>query len=915
MSPFDPDRWRILSPLLDAALALEPEARESWLMAQRRADPDLAAELERLLSREVVLDEEGFLEPAPRRDAAGEAMSLAGTTVGAYVLERAIGTGGMGTVWLARRQDGRFEGSAAIKFLSLAVAGPTGEVRFRREGDALARLSHPNIARLLDAGVSAAGQPYLVLEYVDGEPLDAWCDRRRLPAQARLRLFLQVLAAVAHAHANLIVHRDLKPSNILVTADGMVKLLDFGIAKLLEEGRDGEATLTRDPLLTFEYASPEQVRGERVSTATDVYSLGVVLYRLLAERHPTSADCHTPVDHMRAILDTGPARLSQAVTPGGGPVTAEDATRVASARGTEPERLRRTYVGDLDNILAKALRKEASERYQTVTALANDIEHYLHHEPVSARPADWGYRAAKFLRRHRGSMTAAAVVTLALLSATGVAIRQMSVARRERDEALQALQRASALTTVEEVLGTDSRAADGRELSTTQRLQLALHVLEAAFPGQPSLVAEGTVDLANRYYEMGNRKTQRRLLGRARALARRAGLPVDLALADCARVYSFAYDEMLDSARTDLAEAMASLKRVGGGPDEVAILCLQARGQLLVAENRPDAAVPLLVRAVARSSTPVEPRDFRLSVLNDLAQAMRAAGRTRQGARYQRQIVLQLDSAGFGLTRILPDAASFLTSSLSELGELVAVDSVVVPLIREYEAAYGQGQASTVLAFLHGQNELRKDELDSAEVWIGRAIRDTTPQMGGIVDWAPAAIVQLRLEQGRMAEARAEMHRVPRDSGSRRAVAVLLAAELRWKEGEAAAALTELEDSLRLLSRPGGAPRPTLALPLVVAAEWRLAHGDAQGADSLAAAGIAAAAIDTLALSRSAWAGRGELVRARARRALHDTAGARTLARRALTALTNGAGPDSPWTLQARALVDSLRSDVASGAN
>src|SRR6185437_8003299 len=232
--------------------------------------------LERLLAGEREQDREDLLSGSePWADLMEPPPSLEGLTVGAYTLERPLGQGGMGTVWLARRSDGRFEGRAAVKFLNLALLDPVGRERFQREGTLLARLTHPNIARLIDAGLTPAGQPYLVLEYIEGRRIDHYCDEERLPPARRIELFLQVLGAVAHAHANLIVHRDLKPSNILVARDGTAKLLDFGIAKLLEEGQSGaEASTLTDVggrVLTPEYAAPEQIRGEAVTIATDVY--------------------------------------------------------------------------------------------------------------------------------------------------------------------------------------------------------------------------------------------------------------------------------------------------------------------------------------------------------------------------------------------------------------------------------------------------------------------------------------------------------------------------------------------------------------------------------------------------------------------------------------------------------------------
>src|SRR5215207_7527055 len=257
MALVDRDRWRALEPLLDQAFDLSAEEQATWLEELRANSPELIAELSSLLSGDSAADRDGFLaEPLD--------VTLAGLELGAYTLERPLGHGGMGSVWLARRTDGWFEGRAAVKLLNLALVSPTGQERFRREGSVLARLTHPGVARLYDAGVSASGQPYLVLEYVEGRPIDAFAREHGLSQDARIRLVLQVLAAIGHAHANLIVHRDIKPSNILVTADGTVKLLDFGIAKLLasDAGSDTPLTVEGGRALTPEFASPEQARGD-----------------------------------------------------------------------------------------------------------------------------------------------------------------------------------------------------------------------------------------------------------------------------------------------------------------------------------------------------------------------------------------------------------------------------------------------------------------------------------------------------------------------------------------------------------------------------------------------------------------------------------------------------------------------------
>jgi serine/threonine-protein kinase len=429
MSTLQPDQWEAVSPYLDQALTLPESERAAWLASLRVQNRELADRIEALLAEHQALAGEGFLDRAPLPPAAEP--KLAGQTIGAYTLISPVGFGGMGTVWLAERSDGRFKRRAAVKFLNLAVAGPSGEERFKREGSILARLEHPNIAGLIDAGVSAEERPYLILEYVEGEHIDRYCDENRLDVSARLRLFLDVFAAVAHAHANLIVHRDLKPSNVLVRKDGEVKLLDFGIAKLLEaEQQPSPTMLTQEGggALTPAYAAPEQVKGEPVTTATDVYALGVLLHVLLTGQHPAGAATRSPAELVKAIVETEPPPASHALNPA---KDAKAANLIAANRGTTPDKLARVLRGDLDTIITKALKKNPKERYTSVTAFADDIRRYLAHEPISARPDTFVYRTRKFLRRHWLPVAAAALV-IATLSASLYEVNRERVISQRR---------------------------------------------------------------------------------------------------------------------------------------------------------------------------------------------------------------------------------------------------------------------------------------------------------------------------------------------------------------------------------------------------------------------------------------------------------------------------------------------------
>jgi serine/threonine protein kinase/tetratricopeptide (TPR) repeat protein len=479
MSTLSPDQWQTLSPYLDRALAMAEDERGAWLSSLAERDPALATQLAALLSEHRALAQEGFLEN--RRFALPNSTGLAGQTLGPYTLISQIGQGGMGSVWLARRSDGRFERQAAVKFVNIALAGRATEERFKREGSILGRLTHPHIADLLDAGVSSDGQPYLVLEYVDGEAIDRYCDEHKLGVDARVRLFLDVLAAVAHAHANLIVHRDIKPSNVLVTTSGEVKLLDFGIAKLLEgEGQTGAATLLTHEggsALTPQYAAPEQLTGQSVTTATDVYALGVLLYQLLCGRHPAGPGPHSPAELLKAVLDLEPPRVSDATT-------ADNSNLIAEKRGTTPDKLRRELRGDLDTIVSKALKKDPQERYGSVTGFADDLQRYLKHEPISARPDALAYRAAKFLRRNRTVVT---LTVTAIVLVIGSLSTGLYVANRQRKIAEQRFAQVRQLAN--KFVDLDARIR-GLQGSTKVRLQMVSDSLQYL----RSLESEGHVD-------------------------------------------------------------------------------------------------------------------------------------------------------------------------------------------------------------------------------------------------------------------------------------------------------------------------------------------------------------------------------------------------------------------------------------
>ena len=440
-------RWEEISEVLDAAMALPPEERTQYL---RSACADEA--LRQYLSSLVVspVETSGLLESwsAIAEDATAQASFVKeefrpGDKIGAYVLTEKLGEGGMGVVFRALRADDHYLKSVAIKLMKTEFSSRVNLMRFRVERQVLASLEHPNIARLLDGGATDKGMPYVVLELVEGQAIDLYCDARKLSILDRVTLFQSVCEAVHFAHQHLVIHRDLKPSNVLVTAQGQVKLLDFGIAKILDAEsfpQEVEATLPLVRMLSPEYASPEQVRGEAISTTSDVYSLGVLLYQLLTGHKPYTLTTGSLAELNTLVCETDPLRPSVAVLreteikEGGVPrrVTPEQTSCV---REGTPERLRRRLEGDLDCIVLKAMRKEPERRYQSVKELADDLQHHILGLPVSARADTLTYRVSRFVRRHTTLVVAAAVVLVTLLAGIAFTLHEAHVALAEKAKA------------------------------------------------------------------------------------------------------------------------------------------------------------------------------------------------------------------------------------------------------------------------------------------------------------------------------------------------------------------------------------------------------------------------------------------------------------------------------------------------
>ncbi|MGH7573691.1 MAG: tetratricopeptide repeat protein [Longimicrobiales bacterium] len=571
-------RARRAEALFGAAMELDAERRSAFLDEACRDDAELRREVDALLQHLDVAQTDRLFGSF----GGFAASSLLGRQVGSYRILRQIGEGGMGTVYLVEREDVGKRG--ALKLVRDGrLASPAQLQRFLLERRVLARLEHPNIARLLDAGLTEDRLPYLVMEYVEGRPITESCDKHRLTVDERLHLFQQVCLAVQHAHQNLVVHRDLKPSNILVmqsaapNESGDVKLLDFGIAKLLGENGTQEPGLTRRgaPILTPEYASPEQVRSEPITTASDVYSLGMVLYELLSGHRPYHVQGRTAAEVERVVCDTEPERPSQAVLRTEDVVHTDGTTEritpeaVSRARGTPPDRLRRRLAGDLDTIVLKALRKEPNKRYASVQHLRDDVRRYLERRPVSARPATQWYRTARFVRRHARGVAAAAAMLVLAASIIGVYTVRLA---GERDRARLAAERAQQvsgfLVGLFEASDPYGRQ-DAAEPAARELLDRGAERIERELAAQPEVQEELMTAVGRAYLMLGRYDRARELVDGAleRRLARTDTPDGDLADSFEASAWLDNSVGELEAAEGKALRALELRLRTGGGDD------------------------------------------------------------------------------------------------------------------------------------------------------------------------------------------------------------------------------------------------------------------------------------------------------------------------------------------------------------
>jgi serine/threonine protein kinase/Tfp pilus assembly protein PilF len=626
--------------------------------------------------------------------------------IGPYRVLRSLGEGGMGEVYLAERADAGFEQRVAIKVVRAGNIARSVQSRLKIERQILAELDHPNIARLLDGGTLPDETAYLVLEYIEGIPIDAYCDTHRLDVAARLRLFQQVCAAVHYAHQHLIVHRDLKPSNILVTPGGVPKLLDFGIAKLLDDRQAGQHTLAVTHadlrLMTPDHASPEQVRGDPITTASDVYVLGVLLYKLLSGTGPFVFPTLRLADIERAICEADPPSLSDVLRDEDSP----EARAVATARNTSAHRLRRALHGDLDNIVAMAMRKEPKRRYASAQQMASDIERYLDGRPVIARRDTFAYRSSKFLRRHWLPVTAAAGLAVLLIAFAATAYVQSVRIAAERDRA--ALQRERAereRSRAEEVSRflvnlfklSDPEENRGNQVTARELLDAGAKNLHAGLADQPATKAALLATVGAVYDSLGQYRDALPILSESLALQRGSHDRSHLdGLLEMARARVGA--GQLSEAEAPLQEALHLAQSDFGAASLETGRALLAYGRLRQQQGQVAAAEDLYHRALGLFETAAAPQTDVSALLDDLAQIYSRQQRWSLAKQtYERALAIDRRVLGDDHPRVAMHLHN-LAVVAQNMGDLRSAEGLYRDAILRQERAYGERHPETAAA-------------------------------------------------------------------------------------------------------------------------------------------------------------------------------------------------------------------------
>ena len=888
----DPADWAKVNKLLDEALERPMSEHDDWLRTLPSECSEYEPLLRRLLSRVADAETRDFLDDLPSIDVALSPLPKTDQHIGPYRLIRQLGAGGMASVWLAERTDGLIDRQVALK-LPHPVLGTVFAQRAERERNFLAKLDHPNIARLYDAGVTESGQPYLALEYVQGTPIDTYCDNNCLDIRARVHLFRAVVDAMTHAHAKLIIHRDVKPGNILVDGDGNVRLLDFGIAKLLEHDNAIETELTRHSgrALTPAYAAPEHVRGDPLTVAADIYSLGVLLYELLAGQRPYAESDGSNITPEAAVLNGVPKRPSQ------------NAANIADARA---------LAGDLDVIVLKAMAREPERRYATCHAFGQDLQRYLTNEPVEARPDSTAYRLRKFVARHRiGVLTSLATVVV-LMAATVVTTLQSIEATRQRDVALYQQQRAAAtMSFMSYVL--EGVSADGAGITAPELLERATDMLDRQYRSQPFLASLYEA-VAARYLGLFQTDRALELLKVAEDLARQENdldtLGDVLCLTGRVRLRTAGNTETAIAYLQEAEQVYSALSSPSRG---TYVQCARAFAMFDRYRGEPDAAIDRLKIAVDYLNADQTTEALtRATVLNDLAVAYNMASHIVESLNTTEQAIAAMEAGGRADTVGWLTLQSNLASSLMVTGEVsnalklretVQARAVELQIEGYSMAGYGTAYASN----LYGAGYFERS-LEVAERTRAAAEASGNSLVIAVSDQL-AARALVALGEPRKAGPgfdRAEEFFVASNRTVNLWQLAVNRAEMDIALGNYDAAKNLLTD---LLAEQGygetGSTRVS-SLALILASQAALATGDAADAEKFADDSLKFAIMRARDPDTNASVGRALLFRGKARAQLGMSAMAIDDLARARTAMMAGAGPEHPYAKEAEELLAAL---------
>ena len=823
MSASAHDSWKRVEALLNEALDIRQEDRSAFHDRSCAGDPQLRREVDSLLAS--VDKSVGFIE-RPLQQVAQlltEESEGPGSRIQAYELLKLIGEGGMGKVYLAARADDQYSKQVAIKLLQAGFAQTTAMLlRFRSERQILADLDHPNIARLLDGGATPSGLPFLAMEYVDGIAIHEYCRQNRLSIEERLRLFITVCGAVDYAHKHLVVHRDIKPANILVTKEGAPKLLDFGIAKLVDP-EDGTAAETRtvDRLMTPEYASPEQITGSAVTTATDVYALGVVLYELLSGSRPFNLGTMTPMELYRAICERDPEAPSTRAVKA-------DVPRAVAAEKID---------GELDNIVMMAMRKEPGQRYRSARDLGDDITAYMNGYPVRAKTATLGYRSTKFIRRNRAAV---AVAALAIVALVGFSIRMAVLERRARQQQAIAERESGFLSSI--FAASMPIQARGNQVSARDLLDRGLQRVDRELSSEPEAQAAMLQSIGRSYHALGLYDQAKPLLQRAYQLRKNLFGDGDLKTAESAE--DLATTDRLQSEYADaekLFRASLAVREKKLGPnDPLVAQSLSDLGDCLTQENRDSEAEPLLRRALAifrKTNDPggADTRGYLALILQRAGNFSEAASLRQEQAEIYRQ-TQGSDSPDYLMTM------HNLAASLIDNGDLLDAEKSerqVIEIRRKVDPGHPdmgyslnnlgwilleEGNWEEAEPFLRENLEItakfgsKSDRIATAQNNWGHYSQEKGDYAGAYASYGEALSKMIELrgpESWQVAKVRSNL------------------GQLKFDERDYAGADVELTSVLALVRKLGGDEHPQVAAALIALAEAKMFEGQSTAAEPL----------------------------------------------------------------------------------